>query len=210
MEPIPTGELRIANGCLSDPDQLRARLDEDGYLYFTGVLNRAAIRTTRTEVLRVLIEQKLAHPSLLEPVWAGPVTAEFMEHHEGPLQRRLGELRLWENLVACPPIEVFFARLTGGPTAFIPLARYRVAPPGGLTAIHRDVTLNPGFNMVTAWIPLMRTDLTLGVLPSCRAAIAKGLCTRGWQRRRSVSGLCRANPFADPARSMAAGLVQAG
>ena len=48
--------MRSSNDLLGDPDALRARLDEDSYLYFQGVLDPDKLLALRREMLTVLAD----------------------------------------------------------------------------------------------------------------------------------------------------------
>jgi len=157
-------ELRVANDHLADPARLRTLFAEDGYLFFRDVLDKDEILAVRRDLVRVLVECGMADSGGPEPAWTGPSLASFTEHGDGRLQKLYSEEKLWERLVAIPSVDAFFRKVVGGPVAFIPLARYRVMPPGGTTDIHQDGLLNPGFDMTAAWIPLLRIDEMLGGL----------------------------------------------
>ncbi|WP_194908629.1 phytanoyl-CoA dioxygenase family protein [Catenulispora rubra] len=154
----------MANGLLGDRVRLRALFADEGYLFFRGVLDAAAVRATAEEVVRTLVEQGLLDAS---SAWAGkPLTASV----DTELQDALNSQQLWERLVAVPAVAAFFAAIAGAPVGFIPLARYRIMPPGGTTQAHQDALLNPGFAMTTAWIPLMAIGAELGGLAVVRGS----------------------------------------
>ncbi len=154
-------EMRVANDLLADPVRLRARFGQDGYLLFRDVLAADAVRGVGEELVRILASQGLVSGGGPVPTWIG---GELTESGERGLQELFNEQALWEGLVAAPAVAGFFAQVAGGPVGFIPLARYRVMPPGGATQVHQDALLNPGFAMTTAWIPLMGIDEELGGL----------------------------------------------
>lgn len=131
-------ELRVANEQLDEPARLRALFDAEGYLFFRRVLDEKAVLEAGRRVVATVVEQGF--------VASGDDEA---------LQDALDAQRLWQRLVAVPAVSAFFAKIAGAPVGFIPLARYRVVPPGGSTRVHQDSLLNPGFDMTTAWIPLV-------------------------------------------------------
>lgn len=140
-------ELRVANDLLSDPARLRALFADEGYLFLQDVLDREAVLTVGERVIGALADHGLVLPD-----------------DDNRLQDVLNARRLWEELVAVPGIAAFFTKIAGAPVGFIPLARYRVMPPGGSTQVHQDAFRNPGFAMTTAWIPLAAVDAELGGL----------------------------------------------
>ncbi|MEY9928940.1 ectoine hydroxylase-related dioxygenase (phytanoyl-CoA dioxygenase family) [Catenulispora sp. GP43] len=155
-------ELRVANDHLGDPPHLRALFENEGYLFFRDVLDQDAVLAAGRQVVRTLVERGL--------VQRMPLSGE----DDARLQDALNEQQLWERLVATPSVAAFFTQVAGAPVRFIPLARYRVMAPGSATLIHQDALLNPGFDMTTAWIPLMAVDAELGGL-----AVAAGSHRQG-------------------------------
>ena len=147
-------DLRVANDHLGDPPRLQGLFDDEGYLLFRCALDADAVLETGRRVMRTVVDRTGCD--------------------DNELQNSLNEQRLWEQLVAIPPVAAFFAMIAGAPVGFIPLARYRIMPPGGVTQVHQDALLNPGFDMTTAWIPLMPIDAVLGGL-----AVAAGSHRRG-------------------------------
>jgi ectoine hydroxylase-related dioxygenase (phytanoyl-CoA dioxygenase family) len=165
-------ELRVANGLLGDRVRVRALFEDEGYLFFRGVLDADAVLAAGRRVVDTLVEQQLVECSALSrPVWTGKALTASVD---GDLQDALNSQQLWERLVAVPAVAAFFAAIAGAPVGFIPLARYRIMPPGGTTQVHQDALLNPGFAMTTAWIPLMAIDAELGGV-----AVARGSHRRG-------------------------------
>jgi hypothetical protein len=147
MDAASMSELRVANEHLADPARLRALFADEGYLFFQGVLDEDAVLEAGRRVVDTVVEQGF--------VASGDDEA---------LQDALNAQKLWERLVAVPAVASFFATIAGAPVGFIPLARYRIMPPGGSTQVHQDSLLNPGFDMTTAWIPLVAIDEELGGL----------------------------------------------
>ena len=160
--------LRVANDLLGDRARLRALFEDEGCLFFRGVLDSDAVLSTASDVVRTLVGQGFLDSS---SAWTGkPLTSSA----DAALQDALNAQQLWERMVAAPTVAAFFAAAAGTPVSFIPLARYRILPPGGATQVHQDALLNPGFAMTTAWIPLMPIDAALGGL-----AVARGSHRRG-------------------------------
>lgn len=154
--------LRVANDHLADPVRLQSLFDDEGYLFFRGVLDADAVLAAGRQVIRTLVEQGLVQHM--------PLAGE----DDARLQAALNAQQLWERLVTIPSAAAFFTKVAGDAIRFIPLARYRVMAPGSATLIHQDALLNPGFAMTTAWIPLMVTEPELGGL-----AVAAGSHRQG-------------------------------
>jgi len=59
-----TGEMADSAGLLSDPQALRTRFEDDGYLFLKGVLPRAATLAARREVFKRLVQVgEIAEPA---------------------------------------------------------------------------------------------------------------------------------------------------
>ena len=48
------GEFRVSNDALSDADELRLRMDDEGYVFFRGLLDPDRLRTLRRDMLEVI------------------------------------------------------------------------------------------------------------------------------------------------------------
>jgi hypothetical protein len=72
-----TLELRASNDLLDDPDALRHRLAEDGYLLLRGVHDPAEVLAARQDILRRMAEEGLLDPTcpLMDGV-ANPASRE--------------------------------------------------------------------------------------------------------------------------------------
>ena len=57
--------MRESTSIVGDVDALRARLDEDGYLYLPGLLDRDKVMGVRRDVLRALTEAGWTDPTAL-------------------------------------------------------------------------------------------------------------------------------------------------
>ncbi len=168
--------LKAADPFLDDPTILRAMWDEDGYLYFRGVLERDAVAALRRDYLDGLIARGVIDPDATAPVWNGAGLDGFhprFDHIEksGALQR----------FVATPPVHAFFARILGDEPWWVPMPVCRVVPPmpardgDPLLMPHQDGFHNRGLSFRVAWIPLMEIDEACGGL-----ALAEGWHRRGF------------------------------
>src|ERR1700679_2812558 len=100
--------LKTANPFLDDPSALRAMWEEDGYLFFRGVLDRDAVAELRRDYLDGLVARGVVDPGASTPSWNGATLEGFhprFDHIEksGALQR----------FVETPSVHAFFARILG-------------------------------------------------------------------------------------------------
>jgi 1-deoxypentalenic acid 11beta-hydroxylase len=163
------GRFREANRYLGDLKQLNAMFDQDGYLFFPGVLE--GVDRVRHEFIRVLEKQGAVKAGALEPIWTGMKVDQINddELYGASSCRELFEsghnIRIFEQIFG-EPVFVFKS-----PTVrySLPNDNEHVSPP------HQDyffVRINKTFR--TFWIPLMDIDEQIGGL-----AIAPGIHRHG-------------------------------
>ena len=56
MTEAPIAELRVSDDAFDDPEQLRRRLADEGYLFFKGLQDADRLRALRRDILGVLME----------------------------------------------------------------------------------------------------------------------------------------------------------
>jgi 1-deoxypentalenic acid 11beta-hydroxylase len=163
------GRFREATSYLGDHERLQTMFDEDGYLFFRGVLE--GVDRVKQEFVRSLQRQGAVRPGASEPIWTGTKLEQIddSEMYGAPPCRELFEsphnLRVFEQVFGEP---VFVFR---SPTVryALPDDSEHVSPP------HQDyffVRINKAFR--TFWIPLMDIDEEVGGL-----AIAPGIHRQG-------------------------------
>lgn len=176
--------MRASTELLGDADALRARIDEDGYLYLPQVLDRDKIQRLRDEMLQVLdkggwliggrfLSQAL---SVQFPVREGD-DAFAVVYDEVQKLESLHALAHDEALVA-------IMRQVVGPTAFPhPLKIARLAFPMNhevSTPPHQDFPNNQGTTSLTAsWIPVGDCSRKLGGLAVLRGSNRYGVLPLG-------------------------------
>jgi ectoine hydroxylase-related dioxygenase (phytanoyl-CoA dioxygenase family) len=172
--------MQVSNDLLDRPDVLRARLDDDGYLYFTQVIDPAKVQRLRARILAELAE--------LGWIEGGPFTMQAVTRIR-PLHE--DQEAFFDGYHAIQRLEEFHAlahddQLLGlmrdvvGDTAFPhPLkvarlgfpAHYEVATPP-----HQDYPNNQGTpNLTAAWIPVGDCPRDLGALAVLRGSHKHGL-----------------------------------
>jgi ectoine hydroxylase-related dioxygenase (phytanoyl-CoA dioxygenase family) len=161
MDPECFGELRRSDAVLSDTEELRTRLGEDGYLYLPGFFERDEVVAVYDEFVRRLAQGGALHPDY--------TAAEAIASPEPVALSREAIMRdnpLLPQLVFSPQLLEFYQRLLGGPVRHYDHIWTRLIRPGKGTRPHCDLPyMGRGTRQVmTAWIPYRDTDLRLGGL----------------------------------------------
>ena len=187
--------LRTANHTIGHPEQTLAMIEEDGYVYFQGVLDEGAVGRLRQRYLDVLVDWGVIDAGAREPVWNGKDLSDFPVKIE-PLH----EARVWEDFVAEPAIDAFFTKLLGAPPFWMEITEYRITPPGAelpadpFFGRHQDAFYNMGMECFTCWVPLMEIDERTGGL-----AVIPGLHRQGFFHDRDDPPQYRIPPGVLPA-----------
>jgi len=169
QHPIPDGmlaEMRASADLIDDPGALRARMEEEGYLYLPGVLDREAVLTARIEILTRLAAVGEFKEPLVEGLSSGTSLRGEMVTDLGAFWQSVCEgqaLRLVTHDGAIVPIMEKLLGETPRPYDFLWL---RTMHPGRASAFHFDhVYMNRGTDRVyTVWTPLGDIALEEGPL----------------------------------------------
>jgi hypothetical protein len=130
---VHVGRLREANEHLCDLARLNSFFDEEGYLFFRGVLDR--VEDLKTAFVSELQEQGAAKPGEWEPIWTG-----------GGIDR-IDESKLYTLLASLDPFESsasnrqFIERIFGQPVFIFKGPTIRYALPNDsvhVTPAHQD------------------------------------------------------------------------
>lgn len=177
--PEAIDRFRDSTDALERPEVLRARLQEESYLFFRGLLDRDAIWDIRAEILQVL--QPLG--------WLAPGT-DPDDAVPGEDVRREGDEQWWEGYRAIQSVYAFHALphrpaliatteiLLGGETFVHPRSICRVTYPPSEhpTPPHQDFPLIQGTaDVLTCWIPLSDISVEMGALRILRGSHREGL-----------------------------------
>lgn len=187
--------MRASNDLLGDPEALQARLAEDSYLYFQGVLDEEKLLDLRRQMLGVLAEHGwvLGGDMLMSATVVGPARHEdqedFLEVYNAV--QRLEAFHTYAHDEKLMEI----MRQVVGPTAFPhPLKISRMAFPGHYevsTPPHQDYPNNQGYEQLMAsWVPVGDCPRELGALAVLRGSHRYGLrplaVHRGAGKRQAV------------------------
>ena len=159
--PEAFGELRDSSGFRDQPEVLRARLAEDGYLFVPGFFNRNLIQAAR-----VAVTDRLAAEGTLDPAYP---TIEAMGRPDKPLGFR-GDLAknnaAVERVVYGPELLGFYAQLFGEPVRHFDHTWFRAISRGQGTPPHCDLVYmcRGTHQLLTCWIPYGEVPLEVGGL----------------------------------------------
>jgi len=157
------GELRSSMDVIDDVAALTQRIEEDGYLYLPGYLDREEVLDARAVITDRLAAEGALEPGTppLEAVIRAGVDFKFrpdLAKENAALDRLLYE--------DGGRMMAFYERFLGGPVLHFDYTWLRAVAPGKGTAPHGDsVFMNRGTsNLFTAWVPLGDISYELGGL----------------------------------------------
>jgi len=176
---LPTGRehfgvLRESADALHHLDELRQRLDDDGYLYLPGFWSRESVREVRLSVLRQLAALGCLDPAKpFEEGWSNADVPPPAQARTSPLDQcdpRMMSLLYGSRLLN------LFAALLGGPVLHYDFTWFRTHARGLGTKSHCDIVFmgRGTFRVYTAWTPLGDIDRELGGLILLEGSHKKG------------------------------------
>lgn len=159
--------LRDSSEHLNDPETLRKRLDEDGYLFIRGFHDEALVQAAREDVLTHLDDEGLLHPNepaeeaLVHPDW----TADEFDM-SGSSWTHYPNL---ETLIQGDETMSFFRRLFDAKPFVLDRKRGRAKATGYFTGFHVDrIFMGRGTeDLYTAWRPIGDCPVEMGPLVLC-------------------------------------------
>ena len=155
------GSLRESTSLVGNPEALRQRMAEDGYIFLRGFLNREDAQAARRDILQRVAAEGALDPDadLMDGVLATTERVGF-----DPSRTR-GSAAI-QRLLFQGPMMAFFAEFLGDEVRGFDYVWLRSVSPGFGTKPHGDsVFMNRGTrNLYTAWTPLGEIDLELGGL----------------------------------------------
>lgn len=149
------GELRESNDIADNPRSLRERIEQDGYLFIRGGLDRDQVLAARREILEKLDQVGEIDNSrpLMDAVYTGK-----SRRGEGDQDAFLKSLRTGDQvrkLVRQGRLYEFYSKFFGREVRPLDYIWVRTVPLGGFTGSHYDwVYMGRGSrNLHTTWIP---------------------------------------------------------
>ena len=156
------GELRDSSYLTGDAETLRARMQEDGYLFMRGFFKREDVMDARA-----VLAGQLAAEGLLEP-GTDPMEAIIKKGGELAFRADLTKVNLpLKRLLYSGPMMEFYREFFGEPVRHFDYTWLRAVSPGKGTSPHCDVVyMGRGTRekLLTAWVPLGDAPLRVGGL----------------------------------------------
>ena len=159
--PEAFGELESSMDVIDDIHALRERMDEQGYLYLPGYLNRDEVLAARHEIVLRLenggwLDSDYPREDLVARKNAPISFSPDLASNNAPLMKVLYH----------GPMMEFYARLFGASIRHFDYTWFRAVPPGVGTAPHMDIVyMGRGtHNLLTAWTPIGDVSLVMGGL----------------------------------------------
>jgi 1-deoxypentalenic acid 11beta-hydroxylase len=165
------GSFPVANDLLASAEKLKARLADDGYLFFRGVLDAGEVLAAKHDLIRALAKQGVVKPDTVEPIWTG---AGLDQIDDVALYSLSSYEALSEGSAKRLAEKVF------GEPAFMfknPNIRYSLPDHASyVTPAHQDRFFIRGTtSFCTLWIPLMDLDESMGGLVVAAGSHKRGL-----------------------------------
>lgn len=162
-ESVASVGLPDSTPLIDRPDELQARWERDGVLYFRQVVDPEAIAAVRNAYIARLQELDLVPEGATEPLWTG------VNKVDGKRARKIDD-QVWQQLVHHPSFDRPIRAFLGKEPAWVPIVVHRSAPPSGQSVSdifqgrHQDGVFNFGIEFIICWVPLMDIDEQLGGL----------------------------------------------
>ncbi|HEY3332229.1 MAG TPA: phytanoyl-CoA dioxygenase family protein [Capsulimonadaceae bacterium] len=157
------GELRSSIAIAFDPDALRTRMLEDGYLYLPGFLDRPQVQDVRAELV-----SRLAAAGVLAPgTDPSDAIANLADKRYFMPELATQNVALMDLLYGEDGrLMEFYRELLGGEVRHYDFTWMRAVGPGGATHPHCDIVyMGRGTtNLYTAWIPYTDVSWEIGGL----------------------------------------------
>ena len=175
-----SGRFRIANDDLDRPERLEAIFQDEGYLFFRGVLDLDTVLAVKRDLMRVLQAQGVVKPGETEPIWTGAGMDQIDDV-------ALYSLASYEALSE-GPARLLAGKVFGEPAFMFKNPNIRYTLPDHsmyVTPAHQDFFFIRGTTSFrTMWIPLMEIDATVGGL-----ALAPGSHKGGLREHAEQEGI---------------------
>jgi ectoine hydroxylase-related dioxygenase (phytanoyl-CoA dioxygenase family) len=191
------GLLRDSSGSIPHPDELRARLSADGYLYLKNFFPREDVLKVREGILDRLRKQGLILPS------SDPLDAQANPERRTVFMPELAANNpALEKLIYGPRVMALYENLLDGPVLHYDFTWFRPIGPGPGTAPHCDlVYMGRGTRQVfTMWVPYGDVSLNLGGLMVLEGSHRKTELLRNYLSR-DVDSYCENRPDAEKAQT---------
>lgn len=173
---ISVTPLTDSTPLLGDGKALRERWDEDGTLYFRGVIDRDLMAWAEQHYREALAAEELIDLAVEAPVWTGKASDTWR-----PCDA-IGTT-VWHEVVKQEGLNAILHELFQADAAWLPIVAHRSAFPSGalkegediFAGQHQDAFYNEGMNSTICWMPVRDiADMSCGTF-----ALAPGTHRRG-------------------------------
>jgi ectoine hydroxylase-related dioxygenase (phytanoyl-CoA dioxygenase family) len=172
---IEVAPLTDSTSILHDAPALKQRWEDEGVLFFRGVLDPDLIARTEERFRQALAGEALIDPAVDKLVWTG----------NAPQTRRpcdaLGT-EVWHEFVKLPLLNDLMRTLFDDEPVWIPIVGHRSSMPSGpiepgadiFAGRHQDSYFSRGMHYIVCWMPIKDAALDCGSF-----AVAPGVHKRG-------------------------------
>lgn len=173
---ISVTPLTDSTPLLDDGDALRERWEEDGTLYFRGVIDPDLLSWAEQHYRKALADEGLIDLANEAPIWTGKKSDTWR-----PCDA-IGTT-VWHEIIKQPGLNAILRELFQADAAWLPIAAHRSAFPSGplkegediFAGQHQDAFYNEGMNSTICWMPIRDLpDMNSGTF-----ALAPGLHKKG-------------------------------
>ena len=179
VTPLADSTSLIGNG-----EAIRQRYEEDGVLYFRGVIDPALLGWAQEKYREALANEGLIDPAVAAPKWTGKVTKTWR-----PCDA-IGTT-VWHEVVKQPQLNAILRDVFDADPVWIPIAAHRSGMPTGplkenqdiFAGRHQDGFYNEGMLFTICWMPIRDVQMDRGSF-----AVAPGTHKRGSLHDTSVLG----------------------
>jgi ectoine hydroxylase-related dioxygenase (phytanoyl-CoA dioxygenase family) len=165
-----SGEFDVSNDLLADSAALRARLEEQGYLFLRDVAPKQRVREVRREILEILESAGWLEKSapLMEGIWSGVGPYAEGEAEYMAVYREVLHAQSFVDLPADERFMRLMERIVQGPVQLHRRRIGRITFPNNTqqtTAAHQDFHYIRGTEQTyTLWLPIGDCPIQLGGL----------------------------------------------
>jgi hypothetical protein len=159
--PERLGLLRRSDDARGDAEQLRQRLEEDGYLYVPGFFAREEVVEARLSVLQSLRAEDALHP---DRDWRDAMARPGLNMAFRPDLANGNPVVT--SLLYSPRVMEFYGQLYGEPARHYDYTWLRAVAPGHYTEPHYDIVYmgRGSQRIMTAWVPMSDIKYEVGGL----------------------------------------------
>ena len=181
---LSVAPLTDSTPLIGNAEAIRRRYEEDGVLFFRGVMDPALLGWAQEKYREALVGEGLIDPALEAPKWTGKVTKTWR-----PCDA-IGTT-VWHEVVKQPALNAIMRDVFDADPVWIPIAAHRSGMPTGpvgpdqdiFAGRHQDGFYNEGMLFTICWMPIRDVQMDRGSF-----AVAPGTHKRGSLHDTAVKG----------------------